>query len=218
MKGFFITGTDTDAGKTYVASLIIKALRSEKVDAVGYKPICCGGREDAYTLQEASGGDAGGALDLYKVNPFWMRTPAAPYVAGMFEKKKLEVEPLLQGARDLGSDHEVVVVEGVGGWLVPIHKDYMVSDFAKDLGLPVLLVMGNRLGALNHTLLTVESMRAAGIEPAGIVVNNLVEELDTATITNMNLAEELTGVPVLTDVIQGQEEIEPWPFMDLLGI
>jgi len=125
---------------------------------------------------------------------------------------------LLQGARDLGSDHEVVVVEGVGGWLVPIHKDYMVSDFSKDLGLPVLLVMGNRLGALNHTLLTVESMRAAGIEPAGIVVNNLVEELDTATITNMNLAEELTGVPVLTDVIQGQEEIEPWPFMDLLGI
>ena len=217
MKGFFITGTDTDAGKTYVTSLIIKALRGENIDAVGYKPICCGGREDAYALQEASGGDGGGSLDLSKVNPFWMRTPAAPYVAGMFEKKKLEIEPLLQGCRNLGADHEVVLVEGVGGWLVPIHKDYMVSDLAKDMGLPVLLVVGNRLGALNQTLLTVQSMRAAGVEPAGIVVNNLTEDLDTATITNINLAEELTGVPVLTDVIQGQEEIEAWPFIELLG-
>jgi len=218
MKGFFITGTDTDAGKTYVTSLIIKALREEKLDAVGYKPICCGGREDAYALQEASGGDGGGTLDLYKVNPFWMRTPAAPYVAGMFEKKQLEIEPLLQGARDLATDHDLVLVEGVGGWLVPILKDYMIADLAKDLGLPVILVVGNRLGALNQTLLTVQSMRAAGVEPVGMVFNNLIEELDTATVTNKNIAEDLTGVPVLADVIQGQQEIEPWPFLELLSL
>lgn len=217
MKGFFVTGTDTDAGKTYVSSLILKALRGENVDAVGYKPICCGGREDAYALQAASGGDAGGALDLYKVNPFWARTPAAPYVAAMFEKKDLEIEVLLQGARNLGEAHDAVVVEGVGGWMVPITKEYMIADLAKDVGLPVILVVGNRLGSLNHTLLTVQSMRAAGIEPAGFVVNNLVEELDTATVTNKNLVEDLTGVPVLADVIQGQEEIEAWPFLELLG-
>jgi len=217
MKGFFITGTDTDAGKTYVTSLIIKALRGENMDAVGYKPICCGGREDAYALQEASGGARDGALDLYKVNPYWARTPAAPYVAGMFEKKPLEIEPLLQGARDLGEAHQVVLAEGVGGWLVPILKDYMVADLAKDMGLPVILVVGNRLGALNQTLLTVQSMRAAGIEPVGMVFNNLQEEQETATVTNKNLAEELTGVPVLADVIQGQQEIEAWPFLELLG-
>lgn len=216
MKGFFITGTDTDAGKTYVTSLIIKALRAEQLDAVGYKPICCGGREDAYALQEASGGARDGVLDLYKINPYWARTPAAPYVAGMFEKKPLEIEPLLAGARALGGAHQVVMVEGVGGWMVPIQKDYMVADLAKDIGLPVILVVGNRLGALNQTLLTVQSMRAGGIEPAGIVFNNLIEELDTATITNKNLAEDLTGVPVLADVIQGQEEIEAWPFLELL--
>jgi len=218
MKGFFITGTDTDVGKTYVTSLIIKALRSKKLDAVGYKPICCGGREDAYALQEASGGDGGGSLNLYKVNPFWMRTPASPYVAGMFEKKQLEVAPLLQGARDLAADHDLVLVEGVGGWLVPILKDYMIADFAKDLGLPVILVVGNRLGALNQTLLTVQSMRATGIEPVGMVFNNLIEELDTATVTNKNIAEDLTGVPVLADVIQGQQEIEPWSFLELLSL
>ncbi|NWK56531.1 dethiobiotin synthase [Verrucomicrobiaceae bacterium N1E253] len=216
MKGFFITGTDTDAGKTYVSSLILKALRQERVDVVGYKPICCGGREDAYALQEASGGDAGGALDLYKVNPFWARTPAAPYVAAMFEKKDLEIAPLIQGAADLAAAHDAVLVEGVGGWMVPITKEYMIADLAKDIGLPVILVVGNRLGTLNHTLLTVQSMRSAGIEPVGMVVNNLVDELDTATVTNKSLVEDLTGVPVLADVIQGQEEIEAWPFLELL--
>ena len=99
---------------------------------------------------------------------------------------------------------------------MPILKDYLIADFAKDLGWPVLLVVGNRLGALNHTALTVESMRACGIEPVGMVFNNLSDELDTAEITNKGIAEEMTGVPVLTDVIHGQEEIEAWPFQELL--
>jgi len=213
MKGIFITGTDTDAGKTYVSSLIIEALRGEGVDAVGYKPICCGGREDAYALQKASGGE----IDLERVNPQWMRTPAAPYVAGMFENHDLDLSSLVKGCKDLGADHEVVIAEGVGGWMVPIAKDYMVADYARDLGLPVILVVGNRLGALNHTLLTVQSMRAIGVEPAGMIFNNLVDELDTAAITNKGIAEDLTGVEVITDVIHGQEEIEAWPFMDLIG-
>jgi len=213
MKGLFITATDTDAGKTYVSSLILKALRAEGVDAVGYKAICCGGREDAYALQKAGGGET----DLELINPHWMRTPAAPYVAGMFENKELDLGSLAQGCRELAAEHEVVIAEGVGGWLVPIAKDYMVADYARDLGLPVILVVGNRLGALNHTLLTVQSMRAAGIEPAGLVFNNLADELDTAAITNKGIAEDLTGVEVLTDVIHGQESIEAWPFMDLIG-
>jgi len=212
MKGLFITGTDTGAGKTYVASLIIEALRAEGVDAVGYKPICCGGREDAYALMKASGN----TVELEQVNPCWMRTAAAPYVAGMFENKELDVEALLKGGRDLGAEHEVVIVEGVGGWQVPILKNYMVADFAKELGLPTILVVGNRLGALNPTLLTVQSMRSMGIEPAGMIFNHLEDELDTAAITNKGIAEDLTGVPVLTDVIQNQEEIEVWPFEELI--
>lgn len=213
MKGLFITGTDTGAGKTYVSSLIIKALRAEGVDAVGYKPICCGGREDAYALQNASGG----AVDLDRVNPCYLRTPAAPYVAGMFENRDLEVAPLLQGCRELGEEYAAVVAEGVGGWLVPILKDYMVADLAKDLGLPTVLVVGNRLGALNQTLLTVQSMRAIGVEPAGLIFNHLTDELDTAAITNKGIAEDLTGVPVLMDVIRDQEELEAWPFLELMG-
>lgn len=213
MKSLFITGTDTGAGKTYVTSLILKALRNEGVDAVGYKPICCGGREDAYALQSASGG----AIDLDEVNPCWMRSASAPYVAGMFENRELDVESLLVKARQSADTYEAVLCEGVGGWKVPITKDYLVADFAKALGWPVLLVVGNRLGALNHTALTVESMRAVGVEPVGIVFNNLSDELDTAEITNKGIAEEMTGVPVLTDVIHGQEDIEAWPFLDVMG-
>ena len=214
MKGFFITGTDTDAGKTYVSSLVIKALREAGLNTLGYKPICCGGREDAYALQAASGGE----VELDRVNPLWMRTAAAPYVASMFEKTEFSVEPLLQGARDLGEQCDVLIAEGVGGWMVPIQKDYMVGDFAKDLGLPTVLVVGNRLGALNHTMLTIQSMRATGVEPVGLIFNNLIDELDTATITNKGIIEDLTGVPVLLDVIRDQEEIESWPLLDLLGV
>ncbi|WP_309488724.1 dethiobiotin synthase [Oceaniferula flava] len=213
MKGLFITGTDTGAGKTYVSSLIIEALRAEGHKAVGYKPICCGGREDAYALKQASGDE----VDLERVNPCWMRTPAAPYVAGMFENRELEIPSLVQGCHDLASDHELVIAEGVGGWMVPISKEYMVADLARDIGLPVVLVVGNKLGALNQTLLTVQAMRAAGIEPAGMVFNNLVDELDTAAITNKGIAEDLTGVEVLMDVIHGQESVEAWPFEDLIG-
>ena len=101
---------------------------------------------------------------------------------------------------------------------VPILKDYMVADFARELGLPTILVVGNRLGALNQTLLSVESMRATGVEPAGLVFNHLEDELDTAAITNKGIAEDLTGVPVLTDVIRGQESIEAWPFQELIGL
>ena len=125
-----MTGTDTGAGKTYVSALVIQALRAEGVDAVGYKPICCGGREDAYTLLSASDE----RLELDEVNPCYLRTAAAPYVAAMFENAELELEPLIQGYHQLAAKHEVVVVEGVGGWKVPILKDYMVADFAKELG------------------------------------------------------------------------------------
>ena len=213
MKGLFITGTDTGAGKTYLSSLILETLRAEGLNATGYKPICCGGREDAYALQKASGGE----VDLDRVNPCWMRTPAAPYVAGMFENRELEMSSLVDGARDLATDHDVVIAEGVGGWMVPISKDYMVADLARDIGMPVILVVGNRLGALNQTLLTVQSMRAAGVEPAGMIFTNVVDERDTAAIINKGIAEYLTGVEVLMDVIHGQESIEAWPFQELIG-
>ncbi len=218
-KGLFITATDTDAGKTYVSSLIVRALRNERIDAVGYKPICCGDRNDALEMADASGfNNPSGAL-LDKINPVWMKTPAAPHVASMFENAPIEKEVLLRGHQALSGEHACVITEGVGGWLVPINgMEFSVAELAGAIGDPVIVVVGNKLGALNHTLLTVEAMRSRGIEPAGLVFNNLIDELDTATITNKGIVEDMCGVEVITDVIRGQEEIESWPFMEILGL
>jgi len=218
-KGLFITGTDTDAGKTYVSSLIVRALRNERVDAVGYKPICCGDRNDALEMADASGFNDADDEVLNKLNPVWMKTPAAPHVASMFENKPVEKEVLLNAHKALKDEHACVITEGVGGWLVPINgMEFSVAELAMEIGDPVLLVVGNRLGALNHTLLTVEAMRSRGVEPSGLIFNNLVDELDTATITNKGIVEDMCGVEVITDVIRGQEEIESWPFMEILGL
>ncbi len=214
-KGFFITGTDTDAGKTYVSDLLIRAFRAERVDAVGYKPICCGERDDAEYLRLASEE----RVTIDEVNPIWLKTPAAPHVAAMFENISIEPSQVKEGYDLVASKASVVIAEGAGGWMVPIAgMDYTVGHMAKDLGLPVILVVGNRLGALNHTILTIQSMRAMGVEPVGLVFNNLVEEQDTACITNKGIIEDMMGVEVLTDVIRGQQEIEAWPFLDILGL
>lgn len=218
-KGLFITGTDTGAGKTYVTSLIINALRAERVDAVGYKPICCGDRNDAVMLATASGFSHENEEQMNTVNPVWLKTPAAPHVAAMFENTPIDKQKLLEGHRDLSQTHQCVITEGVGGLLVPINgMEFSVAELAKEIGDPVILVVGNKLGALNHTLLTVEAMRSRGIEPAGLIFNNLIDELDTATITNKGIVEDMCGVEVITDVINEQEEIESWPFMELLGL
>lgn len=214
-KGLFITGTDTDCGKTYVSSLILQALRAERVDAVGYKPVCCGDRNDALMLSAASQD----VVSVDEVNPVWMKTPAAPHVAAMFENRVIESKELREGYEALAAKHHYVIAEGVGGWRVPIQgAGYGVPELAVSLGLPVLLVVGNKLGALNHAMLTIDSMRSYGIEPVGMVFNNLVDEMETATITNKGIVEEMTGVRVLTDVIYGQEEIEAWPFLEILGL
>ena len=100
-----------------------------------------------------------------------------------------------------------MIIEGAGGWEVPISASYSMSDLAKELGLPVLLITANQLGAINHSLLTVAAIRAKGLDCAGIVLNQLVDELDTAMITNKGILEELTGVPLLDHLIHGQDFI-----------
>ena len=218
-KGLFITGTDTNAGKTYITSLMLSALRGERVDAVGYKPICCGDRNDAVTLAASSGIDFKDEVMMDKINPIWLKTPAAPHVAAMFENCPISKEDIVAHHRKLAAEHQCVITEGVGGWLVPINgMEFSVAEMAVAIGDPVVLVVGNKLGALNHTLLTVEAMRSRGVEPVGLIFNNLVDELDTATITNKGIVEDMCGVEVITDVIHGQDEIESWPFMELLGL
>ncbi len=200
---FFITGTDTGVGKTYVTRLIIEALRRDGLDAVGYKPVACGDRGDAVILSAASGG-----IDLDEINPVFLNTAVAPYVAGMLENRTLDPAALIAGFHRLAAKHAAVLVEGAGGWEVPLAANYRVSDLAADLKLPVILVAANRLGALNHIILTVNAIRAKGLVCAGIVLNQLEDEMDTAMITNKSVVEDLTGVPLLDHLIHGQDFLD----------
>lgn len=207
---FFITGTDTGVGKTFVTRLILQALHQEGRDAVGYKPVACGDREDAAILSAASGN-----LDIDEVNPLYFITPVAPYVAGMLENRTLDPAELIAGFQNLAGKHAQVLVEGAGGWEVPLAPNYRISDLAAQLNLPVVLVAGNRLGALNHILLTVAAIRAKGLTCAGIVLNQLEDEMDTAMITNKGVIEDLTGIPLLEHIIYGQDFLDADAFLNI---
>lgn len=199
----FITGTDTGVGKTRVTCLLVKALREDGRDAVGYKPVSAGDRDDATLLAEASGLE-----DLDAINPVSYQTAVAPYVAGMLESRPLDPADLVAGFRALAAKHELVLVEGAGGWEVPLAPNYRISDLASELALPVIVVAANKIGALNHILLTVNAIKARGLTCAGVILNELEDELDTAKITNKGVVEDLTGVPLLGHIIHGQDFLD----------
>lgn len=206
---FFITGTDTDAGKTYITCLLLESLKRAGKTVAGYKPLVCGGRDDAIHLLNASHSPAGLALD--EVNPIWLKFPAAPYAAAMMENRRFDVSGLIASFHALAARHEHVLVEGAGGWEVPLNEFSTMADLAQRLALPVIVVVNNKLGCLNHTLLTVKNIQARGLTCAGIILNHVQDERDPASISNRMVLEHfLPDVPVLAEVMHGETEIE-WP-------
>jgi dethiobiotin synthetase len=201
---YFVTGTDTDCGKTYVTALLVKAARAAGVDAIGAKPFCCGPREDVEILVTASGG----AEPPDAINPVWLRTPAAPRACEMLGEPAADVPRALAAMRELAARHRQVFCEGAGGWLVPVTKDRTTADFAAQLAWPVIVVVRNKLGALNHALLTLESVRARGLILAGVVLNNAEGAADEAKRTNRAVLEEFCGCPILAEVGREAERID----------
>ena len=201
----FITGTDTAVGKTRVAALLVRALRAAGVDAVGFKPICCGGREDAEALVDAGGG----AVSLNDVNPVWLRPPVAPFTAAMIEGRMVDVALVRETFARLRAAHAAVVVEGCGGWLVPVARDFSMGDLAAEFALPVLVVAANRLGVINHTLLTVAAIRACGLACMGVLLNQVRPPApdDAAVLTNGAVLEELLDVPLLGELAFGEDAL-----------
>ncbi len=157
------------------------------------KPICCGDREDAELLLAASSD----GVSIDEVNPVWLKTPAAPFTAALIEDAPVATERLLTGLAELRKRYDFVVVEGVGGWLVPIAQDYFVSDLAVAMQLPVVVVAMNRLGCLNHTMLTLQSVAARGLSCLGVGLNDMRGADDIAAKTNAEMLGRIAGVPIL---------------------
>lgn len=189
---------------------MVESLRAEGIDAAGFKPISCGDRGDATILAEVSGN-----LPIDEINPIHFNAALAPHVAALLENKTIDPAEIVSAFHLFAEAHGMVLVEGAGGWEVPITESYFISDLAKELNLPVILVAANRLGALNHILLTLSAIKAKGLTCAGIVLNQLEDEMDTPMITNKGILESLTDVPLLDHIIHGQDFLSP-ELMDVL--
>ncbi|MEM3085643.1 MAG: dethiobiotin synthase [Halobacteria archaeon] len=191
-RGLVIVGTDTGVGKTYVGCALLRALRSRGLRAAPYKPVETGcprraGRwfpRDASALLRASGAGAfrrkvpGGAegdpagLDLREVCPFPYRTPVAPALAARLERRPLSLGEMVAGHRRLARRFDFLLVETAGGLLSPLAPRATNRDLVRALGLPAMVVAANRLGALNHTLLTLEALERARVPVGAVVLNH----------------------------------------------
>jgi dethiobiotin synthetase len=202
MRGLFITGTDTGVGKTFVACGIIAALRDAGVRTGAYKPVCSGavvqpdGRHewpDVVVLSNA----AGGQFPRGRLCPQCFAAPLAPPAAAAAEGRHVDAS-LLASGRDWWTDHvDALIVEGAGGLLSPLASGVSNADLARQLGYPVLIVAADRLGTINHTLLTVEAALARGLRLAGVVLNRLTATLDPSAGTNFEELVRCCPAPML---------------------
>ena len=204
----FITGTDTGVGKTYITKLLLSALTRSGQSAVGFKPIACGDREDAEIISDAS---YPSPTSVDTVNPIFLKTPAAPMAAASIEGIAIDINRIKSTHLELTKSYDYVLTEGAGGWAVPINSEYSMGHLAADLGGPVLIVVNNKLGALNQTILTANAVRDMGLELTGIILNHITDERDAASITNRSVLENIIKPPVILDVLHEETEIV-WPF------
>lgn len=167
MSAFFVTGTDTGVGKTFLTAQLTRDGRRRGLPAAALKPLATGDRADAEQLRQAMDG----LLTLDEINPVWFRLPAAPLAAAEAEGRTIDFATLNAHVAAMRRRFPHLLVEGVGGWRVPLAPGYEVRDWARDLGLPVLVVARAGLGTINHTLLTVENIQAYGLSCAGIYLN-----------------------------------------------
>lgn len=195
--GVFITGTDTGVGKTRVASMLLRAMAARGRRVTGMKPVLTGAgdaRNDATLLREASNVAASLAL----INPYAFVPAIAPHVAAQRAGAALELERIEAAYRSLADVSDIVVVEGAGGVLVPLNTRHDMLDIAVRLDLPVILVVGVRLGCINHALLSVLAIRARGLRLAGWIANHIDPAMAEADASIDTLARSIPAALLAT--------------------
>jgi dethiobiotin synthetase len=213
-KGFFITGTDTGVGKTIISAALIKAVQILGLKSCGMKPIETGcskqkfkGKSSKVKVQDRdlmpldgiflrSMGDAKESIDL--VTPVRFQSPLAPLAASEMEGRAVDLGTIKKAYQKLSLKYDAMIVEGIGGLLVPIRKNYFVLDLASDMGLPVVVVARPGLGTINHTLLTVNYALRQDLIVAGIIINySHPPENSLAEKTNLAVIAGVCDIPVI---------------------
>src|SRR5262245_2261875 len=202
-RGYFVTGTDTGVGKTVVGCALLAAFAAKGLRAVGMKPVAAGAERDAQGFKHAdveqliAAGNVAAPRDL--VNPYCFVPSIAPHIAAAEAGVAIELERLARCFGELHAMADVVVVEGVGGFRVPLGPRIDTAGLAARLALPVVLVVGMRLGCLNHTLLTCEAIAARGLVLAGWVANHIDPDMAAADENVQSLERELSA-PLLARI------------------
>lgn len=200
-KAFFITGTDTDIGKTHVACELIRQYVAQGLKVVGMKPVAAGcelvdGKwlnEDVQRLTSASNVEAPLAL----INPYCFNEPIAPHLAAEKAGVEINIAKIVQAYHQLAKIADVVIVEGAGGFLVPLNAQDSLADLAEALDIPVILVVGMKLGCINHSLLTVEAIKARHLTLHGWVANQIDPQMQFITENMQTITKQLKLPPFL---------------------
>ena len=205
-KGVFITGTDTDVGKTMVSCALLEFFHAAGAPLMGVKPVCCGGREDVEFLQSQNT-RRGFHYSDDQINPVYLSEPAAPIsLTGAVPELSSVVESL-----STLSDTPLLI-EGAGGWAVPVTPTWNMEELAVAFQAPVILVISNKLGALNHSILTANAIKAAGLPLIGYILNTVSEtEYTHAQETNREVLDQVLSCPCLADIPLGGGECSSEP-------
>jgi dethiobiotin synthetase len=211
-RGWFVTGTDTGVGKTVVAIALLEALGRRGLRCAAMKPVAAGAKvkdgalrnADAEALREAAQVRA----DYATVNPYVFAPAIAPHIAAEMAGVRISLDHVAAQFSSLAARADCVVVEGAGGWLVPLDERCSVADLAARVGLPVILVVGMRLGCLNHALLTARSIQASGLPLAGWV-GNCIDPSFACLEQNLHALEARLAAPMLGRIPWLREPVDP---------
>lgn len=203
-RGLFVTGTDTGVGKTFIACALIHAIAGTGKRVVGMKPVAAGAQADGQILRNEdverlmAAGNVVAPRSL--VNPYCFAPAIAPHLAARASGVEIDLDVIARAYDELAARSDIVVVEGVGGFCVPLNRSADSADLAQCLGLPVIVVVGMRLGCLNHALLTAQAIRARGLRLAGWIANHIDPAMTCAHDNVVALAERLAA-PLLAEIV-----------------
>jgi dethiobiotin synthetase len=202
-SGFIVTGTDTGIGKTLVSAAFCHAFTQQGMRVAAMKPVASGCEETVAGLRNADALTMARYCDPQlsydEINPVALKEACAPHIAAQKAGVKIDMDALLAQFARLAQSHDVMIVEGVGGWHVPINESHSMVDLFTAMRLPVILVVGMRLGCLNHTLLTQQAILAAGLPLAGWVANHCVAHFANCQ-ENIDYLQAHLGVPLIAEI------------------
>lgn len=205
MPNFLFIGTDSGVGKSYVICTLLRDLRARGIDAMGFKPIACGDRTEARDIRQAADLPT---YNLEHINPLFFRTIAEPIMAAEFEHKSIELQPIIRSFERINAAHKLILTELNGGWETPLAPGLTTADLAVALDQPVIIVANNRPGAPSLVKMLATAIRCRGVKCSGVILNHIEEEWSTASVTNAGVIRDQTGLPILAELIHGQDYID----------